>query len=128
MDHNLIDTRDYNRDLYLDIFETLHNADDIPPYPGWPQDDQYYTRHMDTFMNDMQQLVNNDRALFTQILTHVRNRRRGPSVLRERMFALNATLNQNQNQNQNERVTGGRVGSRKRQRRLNRKSRNNKIF
>lgn len=126
MDHNLIDTRPYNRDTYLDIFETLHNVDDIPPYPGWPQDNQYYGRHMDTFMNDMQELSHDDRAQFNQILGRVRYRRRGPSELKQRMIALNGTLNPIQNQNV--RVTGGKRNSRKGQRRSNRKSRNNKIF
>jgi hypothetical protein len=126
MNHNLIDTRPYNRDTYLDIFETLHNVDDIPPYPGWPQDNQYYGRHMNTFMNDMQGLSHDDRAQFNQILGRVRFRRRGPSELKERMIALNGTLNPIQNQNV--RVTGGKRSSRKGQRRSNRKSRNNKIF
>lgn len=120
MDHNLIDTRPYNRDTYLDIFETLHNVDDIPPYVGWPQDNQYYVRHMNTFMNDMQELTNN-RAQFNQILDRVRLRRRGPSELKERMVALNATLNPVQNQNV--RITGGKRSSRKVQSKSNRKSR-----
>lgn len=128
MNHNIIDTRPYNRDTYLDIFETLHNVDDIPPYPGWPQDNQYYGRHMDIFMNDMEQLAYNDRVLFDQILARIRYRRRGQSELKERMIALNTTLNQNQNQNQNLRITGGRRSSRNRQRKINRKSRNNKKF
>lgn len=128
MNHNLIDTRPYNRDTYLDIFETLHNVDDIPPYIQWPQDNQYYGRHMDTFMNDMQELANNDRVLFDQILARIRFRRRGPSTLKDRMIALNATLNPVQNQNQNLRATGGRRTSRKMQRRLQKKSRNNKRF
>jgi len=122
MNHNLIDTRPYDRDLYLDIFEVLHNVDDIPPYAGWPQDNQYYVRHMGTFMDDMRQLLNNDRPLFDQILGRIRFRRRGPSELRDRMSALVPP----QNPPQNIRVTGGRGRSRRNQRRSHRKSRNNR--
>lgn len=128
MNHNIIDTRPYNPDLYLDVFETLHNVDDIPPYPRWPQDNQYYGIYMERFMNDMQLLANGDRVLFDQILTRIISRRRGPSELRDRMIALNATLNRAQNPNQNLRITGGRRISRKMQRRLQKKSRNNKRF
>jgi hypothetical protein len=124
MNYNLIDTRAYDRDLYLEIFETLHNVDDIPPYPAWPQDNQYYNSHMDTFMNDMQLLLINDRALFDQILVRIQNRRRGQSVLRDRMRALIGL----QNPPQNIRAVGGRRRSRKSQRRSHRKSRNNRTL
>ena len=124
MNYNLIDTRAYDRDLYLDVFETLHNVDDIPPYPGWPQDNQYYARHMDTFMADMQQLLINDRALFDQIANRIQSRRRGPSVLRDRIIALIGP----QNPPQNIRAVGGKRRSRRSQRRSHRKSRNNRTL
>lgn len=120
MNHNLIDTRPYDRDTYLEIFETLHNVDDIPPYPEWPQDNQYYGRHMDTFMNDMHQLLNYNRPLFDQILGRIRNRRRGPSELKNRMLVLIGP----QNPPQNIRTVGGRRRSRK----GSRKSRKNSLF
>jgi hypothetical protein len=120
MNHNLIDVRPYNRDTYLDIFETLHNVNDIPPYPMWPQDNQYYSRHMDTFMADMRQLLNNDRELFNEIFTRVQIRRRGPSELRTRMTALTSAQNQN--------IIGGRRRSRKGLRISKSKSRKNRHF
>jgi hypothetical protein len=114
MNHNRIDNRPYQRGLYLDIFETLHNVEDIPPYPGWPQDNQYYGNHMDTFLDDMRQLANNDREEFNRILGRVQNRRRGPSELRTRMVELNTLLNQ---------PVGGMRRSRKTSRKSKKRSR-----
>jgi hypothetical protein len=124
MNHNIIDTRPYQRETYLDIFEALHNVDDIPPYLAWPQDNQYYGRHMDRFMEDMQQLLNNDRPLFDQILARVQGRRRGPSEVQTRMIALNAA----QPPVQNVRITGGRRRSRKGSRKSKSKSRKNRSY
>ena len=82
----------YDRVLYLEIFERLHHRDDIPPYPLWQQDNNYYHDYMDVFMNDMRDLANMDRQEFSRILARVQSRIRGPSELKNRMVELNRSL------------------------------------
>ena len=124
MDYNTVDTREYNRNLYLQIFQRINNKDDFPPYASWPQDTQYYGRHMDTFMADMRELATTERTLFDQILIRIQDKRRGPSEIKEMLTEFSLTLNQEPKIAS----IGGKRSSRKGERKLKRKSRNNKKF
>jgi hypothetical protein len=82
----------YDRQTFLRVFSSLHLKDDIPPYPGWAADSQYYGLYLPNFRADMEDLANVDREEFTRILTIVSEPIRGRSSAKDLMIQINDRL------------------------------------
>jgi hypothetical protein len=76
--------RAYNRDLYLQIFNRLHNGEHIGNYQ---QDNEYYTYNMNVFIEDIRQLgLNlNTREEYNRIIGSIQSSR-GQSLLKTRVL------------------------------------------
>ena len=82
----------YDRQTFLRVFSSLHLKYDIPPYPGWAADNQYYGLYLPNFYADMEDLANLDREEFKRILAIVSDSIRGPSEAKDRMIQINDRL------------------------------------
>lgn len=86
MNLNIPNIRGYNINLYLEIFERLHNVDHIAAYDDYAQDNEYYRYYMNVFIEDMRQLHDNTRVEFDRNMIRILNRSRGQSVLKTRVL------------------------------------------
>lgn len=88
MNINIQNIRGYNINLYLEIFERLHNVEPIEEYNDFEQDNEYYKYYMNVFIEHMRELLSNPntREEFNRIMIRILNRSRGQSVLKTRVL------------------------------------------
>jgi len=85
---NIQNMQRFNMNVYLQVFERLHNIEPVEDYNNYEQDNEYYLYNMNVFIEHMRELASdlNNREQFDTIMIRIMNRSRGPSLLKHRVL------------------------------------------